>query len=868
MNRAAAKAVGVIVAAAWCACGASAYPLPKIPREQIPADMAPEIRRHVEALYSNDDRECQAGARALGEMGPAAAPAAPFLAALIYGHKTCPTPNLAAGALIRIGKQSVGPTLMAMQIGGYYAVRRGCDILSTLKDERCIPDLVAMVAGETMSGFAWNALRNMGDVARRHLLRQREEKDPLVRRRAVLGLAAFRDEEVFPLVSKALLDDSPLVRQGALYALNAMLGDYRSRPGDSVDLVKQHLLAAMKDEDPKFRRGVLRLVARKGWPEAAGVVAAAMSDPDPAVRMAAIELAGQYDDERVADALLRAARSADPMVRATAVTRLPKCAGRRALPVLLALLKDEEVSVRERAVSALGGVMSPEVAGALIDRLRTDDPLIRTRAARALGGIRDERVLAALAGAMDDEDRSVRLEAAWSLVLYYCGRINVYGQAPRALPATKEAPLYGQTAFEALVKATKDSGADTRRAAVQALAKANEPRALPAMLGVLKDPDVTVRLEALGYLDRSAKLPSLEPIREVARRDRHPSVRGAAMNLLARRKDPEAFALIAAALRADRGTASAAADALRQYGARAAESLYGALSHYDGEVRRRAAAALAAIDDPAARKLLAKAMKHANPSARGAAAEAVGRAPQAVKTPDLLGAALKQAAIQRSHTTAGHELQRMGARAVPVLAGLVKDDSAAVRLAAVNVLAGVRDPAAAKPLVAALDDGDVGVRQRAVEALAGFKDPTSAAAVCRLLRDDDVRVRETAVEVLGAIGSGAALHPLAECVRQGDWRLRWLAAESLGRLRDAKALEPLLAALGDAHWCVRRAGAEALGRIGQTAAVPALVAALGDEHWYVRASAHQSLRTLTGQRLRPDPQVWRQWLGQPAPAKP
>ena len=74
-------------------------------------------------------------------------------------------------------------------------------------------------------------------------------------------------------------------------------------------------------------------------------------------------------------------------------------------------------------------------------------------------------------------------------------------------------------------------------------------------------------------------------------------------------------------------------------------------------------------------------------------------------------------------------------------------------------------------------------------------------------------MRVAAVQILGEIRDPAATPALIEVLREGDLNLRAQAAAALGKLGGPDAERALLAALEDPEWQVRAQAAKALGRV-------------------------------------------------------
>jgi HEAT repeat protein len=206
--------------------------------------------------------------------------------------------------------------------------------------------------------------------------------------------------------------------------------------------------------------------------------------------------------------------------------------------------------------------------------------------------------------------------------------------------------------------------------------------------------------------------------------------------------------------------------------------------------------------------------------------------------------------------------------------GLIKALSfkdAAIRMAAADALAPLKDPMAVEPLVGLLGDENAGVRRAAVAALSargGFrvveplvtaledKDPdvrtTARTAVYRrLMTDPDQEARRATAAALGRIRAGDAVETLVKAIMDADEGVRVAAIKSLQAIGDAQAVGPLVIVLaheqirqratGRSSLAVERACSRALDTLCDARAIEPLQAALGHDEADVRDIAVRRL---------------------------
>jgi HEAT repeat protein len=154
----------------------------------------------------------------------------------------------------------------------------------------------------------------------------------------------------------------------------------------------------------------------------------------------------------------------------------------------------------------------------------------------------------------------------------------------------------------------------------------------------------------------------------------------------------------------------------------------------------------------------------------------------------------------------------------------------AIRIAAANVLAPLRDPLAVEPLVLLLKDGNAGVRRASVEALAARGGARVVEPLLSALQDSDSEVRTHATKAV-----------YRRLMTDPDGETRRTTAAALGRIRAVDAVEPLVKAIMDADEGVRVAAIRALQAIGEVQAVVPLIIVLAHEQVRQKTTGRSSL---------------------------
>ena len=226
--------------------------------------------------------------------------------------------------------------------------------------------------------------------------------------------------------------------------------------------------------------------------------------------------------------------------------------------------------------------------------------------------------------------------------------------------------------------------------AAQRLGEIADRQAVPALLGLLQDPNATVRQVCLGALVRIGA----------------PAAPGLCNALRVGSAHVEMRNLIR--------------DALIRIGAPAVPGLCGLMEHPAWAVRTQAALALGEIGDPRALECLCAALRDESQWVRWRAAGALNRLGDPEAALPLCGALKDESHLVR--LLAARALTRLGdGRCVAALRECLMDEAGDVRLQAVLALARLGRPAV-MPLVQALDDRDGNIRLEAAWALARIAD--------------------------------------------------------------------------------------------------------------------------------------------------
>ncbi len=436
------------------------------------------------------------------------------------------------------------------------------------------------------------------------------------------------------------------------------------------------------------------------------------------------------------------------------------------------------------------------------------------------------------------------------------------------LQAVQRLVEHGNRSVEPLIQACGDSHLPVATAAVLALGKIGDPRAIAFLIGALKSDRPELRQAAADAL-KEADDPTVETALIDALEDSDAGVRGRAIRALERKgwkpgtTREQIWRFIA------RGQMNEAAG----YGPDAIEPLERVLNSGPYNLQVAALNALGQIQDERILNLLIPALKSPDHAVCVAAIEALTNF-GGPKAADAVASSL-QNPDHRVRVAAAEAVARLETKnAAQALTELLKDSMWDVRRAAASALGRLKDPQAVEGLITALSDSDPDVREAAIASIGRLRDRQAVGALILALVDRESGVRRAATYTLPMVDprwmeSDAARRVLPEiraAANSDDSSVRYAATTVLKQLGAAAAKSEagietanvltsagqkqrrvfsiLVELLADADRDVRLAAAESLGRIADKRAASALMTALSDSDPAVKRAASRSLEAL------------------------
>lgn len=254
-------------------------------------------------------------------------------------------------------------------------------------------------------------------------------------------------------------------------------------------------------------------------------------------------------------------------------------------------------------------------------------------------------------------------------------------------------------------------------------------------------------------------------------------------------------------------------------------------------VRTAAAEALAQLQNPEAIPPLIQLLRDADPAVRARTSH----------TLEKLGWQPENETERTWHIVATGNLKRvseLGSDGVDLLTDLLRNGTPDKQLFAVKALGEIEDARVPKLLLEALGFNNTLVRLAALDLLADLADPANYEVMEKLLKDKEPNIRAAAIGASVSCGGSRAVPALISLLKDTSWEVRREAIRALGKIGDSAAIDALARALQDRDHDVRESAALALGRIGDPQGIRPLVLALLDIESFVRSAAASSLKDI------------------------
>jgi HEAT repeat protein/cyclophilin family peptidyl-prolyl cis-trans isomerase len=456
-------------------------------------------------------------------------------------------------------------------------------------------------------------------------------------------------------------------------------------------------------------------------------------------------------------------------------------------PDLVRLLNDEEARIRRRAALAIGRIGLAEGVEPLVKLLSDSEPEVRQMSAFGLGLLGERSARDPLIAALADPSPLVKGSAAEALGLIGdVSAADAIGAMAAQIAATGAlAELPGDDA-----DAVRDTPAAAFRLAVYALVRLNAYGPLAA--AVLDGAQPRIRWWPVAFALQRLEDPRALPALLTLAKEPHPYTRGFAVRGLGALKDPSAVPVLLPLVDGpERSVAIQAIRALGRIGDPAgAPPLLKLIQSpkIDPQLRLEAVTAAGGVRTQGVIDLLLDVLADPSPPVRAAAIRSLAQLDADNFITVLSGLDpdphwTVRAALASVLGTLTPEI------GLPRLQAMLDDQDERVIPAVLASLAALRAPDAAETMVARLKGGDPAIRAAAAAALGQLKPAGGSAALAEAYRagqrDPTYIVRGAALAALAEFGADAATPVLTEALADTDWAIRVRAAALLKQLNPA-----------------------------------------------------------------------------------
>jgi HEAT repeat protein len=639
----------------------------------------------------------------------------------------------------------------------------------------------------------------------RRLARQLADADPAERLRAIEQLSATEPVDGAGPLASAIGDDDWQVRRVAVRAL----------AGRSDQTLVEALVAALRDNHRNFSvlSSALQLLTLTGVDLTASLVGL-LADPDSDLRLHAALALGTQSSAAAVEALLGALDDPDPNVRFHAIESLAKLSPPAAVERLAAIAEGGDFFLAFPALDALARINDPAVVPRILPLLT--DEMLGAQAADALAQIGDEDAVVALVNALDRDASLVPnvVDALAAIARRYEEQFAA-GAHIEDLVRRSMTPAAAQRMIDTVAGL---SGAQLRNLVIVLgwLRGAAVERALTRLLGTAE-----VHHESVEAIVRFGSPMVERLIEQLGQEDL--DARRAAVVALGRIGDRRAVPPLISLLDGDRELIVPVAGALARIGdAQAFRPLLTLLGDHDVSVRHAVIGALNSIGHPEMPDAINRLLDSADRNVRESAVKIAGYFGFVECANGLLARCTDEDEVVRA-AALEHVGYLEDGRVLPLLIRALAADTPRGRASAAQALAHVDAPEARLALEAATADPDLWVRYFATISIGRVGGAAAIPVLTPLATADPVQhVRIAAIEAIGRIGGSAAVGLLTPFVDDSDAAVAGAAAHALGGIDAESVGEPLRRVMASADPARRAAAVDALVRWGRCGAIDAL----------------------------------------------
>jgi len=611
--------------------------------------------------------------------------------------------------------------------------------------------------------------------------KQLKSADELQRLRATQQLATQEETEETQRLLEALSDDSWRVRQVAVESL-AQRGD-----ASAVAILVSKI--QYDHRDMSLLNSALKVLTQmKG--DIVTPLTALLQLPDADLRGYVALALGDQRDRRAIPVLINALNDENLNVRYNTIEALGKLRAGEAIEVLASIAESGDFFLAFPALDALKRIGEPEISSRLIPLLA--DELLCEPVIEVLGQLGNDSIIAPLTDLLNQAQAPV-MAIAQAIALLY-DRYEEFFDEGR-LVANQVRNLITTQGMHNLLETLNVAQETELRALALVLGWLEGREVEQALAHLLGRP--TAQREVVKALVRYGPRIGDLLIAQLGAEDKE--VRRAAMAAIERLGDRRAVPALVRILteETDENLIIAAANALTRIGdPQAFEVFLKFLGHRTLAVRQAAVAALNSLNHPLMAEQALSLLQNSNPYVRESAVRILGYIGQSESLELLLGCCQDPDESVRQAVMESLPYFDYDKCVIPTLARALAEDTPKVRASAARAFAEIESPSVLSYLREAVKDSEAWVRYFAIRSLGIHQDVESVEALSQVAWTDRAhQVRIAAIEALGNVGQVKAVAILAPLSRSEDENLANAALEALGKIHHPEALTPLLVAI-------------------------------------------------------------------------
>ena len=316
-----------------------------------------------------------------------------------------------------------------------------------------------------------------------------------VRSAALLASLEWKGDKAADLLIDALAGKDPVLQSAAIRALHL----------DPKESVLKEFAGKFAGLPPATQVRVVWALANGRQPAALPIIAQAAASKDAAVRQATLAALGSVGNASSVPVLVDALQSDDKDVVKQVEEGLARLRGSGVDAALVATLKQSPAAAQRKIIRALAARSAKNAVPALLTAAESQDAGVRAEAIRALGALADAKAGLQVMELLDKTPDRDAVEVALVSVYRKADTVEPLLQALQQASGPRKASLVavlgalgGPQARDAVRTALKTGDADTRRAAVRALAGWPDAAPLDDLLAeAAATQDATIKVLAL-----------------------------------------------------------------------------------------------------------------------------------------------------------------------------------------------------------------------------------------------------------------------------------------------------------------------------------------------------------------------------------